>query len=181
MRSLDPRSVANAILGVAAEYGFSVTQLSIQKIVYFVHGRYLTENDEPLVSGYFEAWKYGPVHPLIYSSFKRYGSSPIDKPAIVKDLMSGEETIVPQPTDPLIRLFIREAAVRYLRMTPGQLIDLSHAPKSPWDKVTYAQDNERKYGARISNDDIKHLFRFHKISVGLTARIGEPGEESPPS
>lgn len=181
MHSLDPRSVANAVLSVADEYGFVVTQLSLQKILYFIHGRHLTEYDEPLISGVFEAWKYGPVHPLIYSCFKSFGSDPINSPAEIKDLMSGERSIVREPEDSKTRLFIREAAVRYLRMSPGQLVDLSHAPKSPWDKVTILDDGGRRYGARISNDDIKNLFKFHKISIGSAAKIGEPSEESPPS
>jgi uncharacterized phage-associated protein len=181
MSPLDPRSVANAVLSVANEYGFKVTQLSLQKIIYFVHGKYLTENGKPLVDGAFEAWKYGPVHPLIYKSFKRSGSDPINYRADIEDLLSGKISVVDEPVDRDIRLFIREAAVRYLKMSPGQLIDLSHAPKSPWDKVTQTGNGERRYGARISNDDIKSLFRFHKISIGPNTRIGEPGEESPPS
>jgi uncharacterized phage-associated protein len=181
MFPLDPRSVANTILSFAEEYGFVVTQLSLQKIIYFVHGRYIIENDEPLVSGHFEAWRYGPVHPLIYSSFKSFGEKPITGRATISDLMSAERRIVEEPSSAKIRLFIREAAARFLTMSPGRLVDLSHAPNSPWDNLTYISGEERQFGARISNDEIKARYKYHKISVGKMPNIGEPSEESPPS
>lgn len=179
--SLDPRSVANAILTIAKENRIGVTQLSIQKIVYFMHGKSLIERGEPLVSGSFEAWPYGPVHPLLYETFKRFGADPISDPAQSRDLMTGSVHPVEEPQDDDIRLFIRESALTYLRMTPGRLIDLSHAPRSPWDQATKCDEGGRKYGMRISNLDIRNLFKFHKVSIGATPRIGEPNEESPPS
>jgi uncharacterized phage-associated protein len=181
MSPLDPRSVANVVIGVAQEYGFSLTQLSLQKILYFIQGRHLTEVGRPLMSGFFEAWPYGPVHPLIYTSFKNFGTADIAAPATVKDLATGSVSIVPEPTDPHTRLFVRETAVRYLRLSPGRLVELSHAPKSPWDKATLSPEGERRFGMRIPNEDIRDLFKFHKISVGAKPRSGEPNEESLPT
>lgn len=181
MSPLDPRSVANAVIGVAEEYGFPLSQLSLQKILYFIQGRHLTETGAPLMSGYFEAWPYGPVHPVIYSAFKACGAENITSRAAVKDLGTGVASEVPEPRDPHLRLFVRETAVRYLRLSPGRLVELSHAPKSPWDKATLWENGERRFGMRISNQDIRDLFKFHKISVGIKPRAGEPNEESLPT
>ncbi len=178
---LDPRSVANCIINFAGEYRKPITQLSLQKIIYFIHGKYLIENNAPLVSGYFEAWRYGPVHPLIYSSFSQHGSNNITELASSKDLATGLKQEVSEPSDPEVRLFIRESASRFLRMTPGRLVDLSHATGSPWDAVSKAADGSRKYGMRITDELIRDLFRRHKVSVGEAPRIGEPNDESPPS
>lgn len=181
MDALDPRSVANTILSLAEDYEFSISQLSLQKILYFVHGKYLTETGKPLLSGSFEAWRYGPVHPTIYSAFKSFGSNPIIGRATIRNLNSKIDVVVTEPSDPKLRLFIRQTASAYLSMPPGRLVDLSHAPNSPWDVATLASGTDRRFGSRITNDQIFSRFRFHKISVSENPRSGEPNEESPPS
>lgn len=54
-----------------------VTQMKLQKLVYFAHGVHLAEYKQPLISERFQAWEYGPVVPEIYSAYKIYGSDPI--------------------------------------------------------------------------------------------------------
>jgi uncharacterized phage-associated protein len=181
MNALDPRSVANTIIRFASEYKKPLTDLSLQKIVYFTHARYLIEEGSPLVSGYFEAWKYGPVHPVLYNAFKGFGSNNISSPATSRNLMSGEVTVVPEPDVLDTILFIRESAAKYVRTTPGRLVDLAHAPGSPWDVVTKSETGDRVYGMRISDEQIRSLFRHHKVSVDNLPRAGEPNDESPPT
>ena len=54
-----------------------VTQMQLQKLLYFAHGNSLVTNGEPLIEEGFEAWDYGPVCPVIYHEFKIYGANPI--------------------------------------------------------------------------------------------------------
>lgn len=176
----DPRSIANLILDEALSRGVALTHLSLQKILYFIHGRYLIEMDEPLLSGRFEAWQYGPVHPLIYDAFKSEGSRPLAKPAMARDLLSGRAKPVDKPQDEVVSRFVRDVSVSYLTLTPGRLVDLSHARESPWDVLTKGPNGTRSFGRRITNDLIEERFRFHKISIDAQPRIGEPNEESPP-
>ena len=65
-RPYDPRSIANLLLDEADRLAINITNLSLQKLLYFAHGLSLIEDGKPLVSGYFEAWQHGPVHPLVY-------------------------------------------------------------------------------------------------------------------
>ncbi len=62
----DPRAIANLLLDLADEVGIPIGHVKLQKLIYFAHGVYLLEIGEPLVSGNFEAWQYGPVHPAVY-------------------------------------------------------------------------------------------------------------------
>lgn len=71
----DPRSICNLMLDEANDV--PITNLALQKLLYFVHGLHLIERKSPLVMGYFEAWQHGPVHPAAYSAFKAAGKSPI--------------------------------------------------------------------------------------------------------
>ena len=75
--SCDPRSVANLLLDIADEQRLPITNLTLQKLLYFAHALFLIKTRQPLVSGYFEAWRYGPVHPLVYRAFRSAADKPI--------------------------------------------------------------------------------------------------------
>ena len=58
--------------------GKPITQMLVQKMVYFAHGLYLAETKgSPLIKEDFEAWKFGPVVPNIYHKYKIFGDTPI--------------------------------------------------------------------------------------------------------
>jgi uncharacterized phage-associated protein len=58
----DPRAVANLLLDLADRDDLAITNLVLQKLLYFAHGHFLIRTRCPLVQGGFEAWTYGPVH-----------------------------------------------------------------------------------------------------------------------
>jgi len=55
--------LANLMLHEAARIDITITHLTLQKLLYFAHGLSLVRYGQPLVLGYFEAWRLGPVHP----------------------------------------------------------------------------------------------------------------------
>lgn len=70
---------ANHILAVAYENNLSVTNLQLQKVMYFAM-RDQKDNYELLAKMYdepFYVWRYGPVVPKIYRKFRIYGASSI--------------------------------------------------------------------------------------------------------
>lgn len=177
---LDPRSVANLILKEAESRHIGLSNLALQKILYFVHGRFLVERNEPLIAGTFEAWQYGPVNLAVYDAFKHFGARPINGLASRRDIRTGNTETVPFPESDGLRQLIIDAALPYLKLSAGRLVDLSHANGSPWDKITKVENGKRSYGLRITNENIKDNFRFHKVSVRELPRVGEPNEESTP-
>lgn len=179
--ALDPRSVANTVIRIAEEFDLTLTHLSLQKILYFVHGLYLIKKGKPLVSGYFEAWQYGPVHPLIYATFKEHGSSRLREKVGSKDMMTGVYREVPEPDDAETRLFVTRQALTFLQMSPRRLVDLSHAKNSPWDVLTRNDAGSRVYGMRITAAHITSTFKHHKMTIENYPDAGEPNDESPPS
>jgi uncharacterized phage-associated protein len=58
-----------------AESGDTISNLKLQKLVYYAQGYHLAIYDEPLFSEQIEAWTHGPVVPDLYHRFKSYGSS----------------------------------------------------------------------------------------------------------
>lgn len=54
-----------------------ITNLKLQKILYFAQAYYLAKVKKPLFSEDIEAWEYGPVVPKIYRRYKKHGSNPL--------------------------------------------------------------------------------------------------------
>lgn len=70
---------ANHILAVAYENNLSVSNLQLQKVMYFAM-RDQKDNHELLSEMYdepFYIWRYGPTIPNVYRKFKIYGASSI--------------------------------------------------------------------------------------------------------
>jgi uncharacterized phage-associated protein len=66
----DVRDITNFVLDSADKRGVAITNLSLQKLLYFIHGWFYSIYDEPLIKNKFEAWQYGPVQRVIYDQFK---------------------------------------------------------------------------------------------------------------
>ena len=175
----DPRSVANLMLEVAAEGGIDVTNLALQKLLYFTHAIYLIENKIPLVSGYFEAWQYGPVHPVAYKAFRHAGSSSINFRATERDPQTGVRSQVAEPNDAVVRFHVTRVLNSYGRLSPGRLVDVSHAKGSPWHFIVDKARTSVALGLRIPDNVIVERFKHHKVSVGDAPAAGEPGEDTP--
>jgi uncharacterized phage-associated protein len=175
----DPRSIANLMLDEGNRIGHRITNLALQKLLYFAHGIFLIEQKRPLVSGYFEAWQFGPVHPTAYQAFKAAGEQPITFRAMRVDVSTGEPVPISLPDDPAIRRHVDRIMQSYGRMTPGRLVDISHAKGAPWDFIVDKARTSLAFGMRISDDLILERFKHHKVSVGNSPLIGEPSEDTP--
>jgi hypothetical protein len=67
----------------------------------------------------------------------------------------------------------------YAGMTPGRLVEVSHAKGAPWQHIVDKAKTETILGLRIPNDVILLRFKYHKVSIGSEPRHGEPREEIP--
>jgi uncharacterized phage-associated protein len=153
---LDVRAIANLVLDVADNSGAEVSNMALNKIVYFVHCDYLLESGEPLVSAKIEAWEHGPVFREIYHEFKRWSDAPIRGRATKVDPLSGEvvRAEISIPADKAF--YLREIVKRYLGFTAAQLRALSHRAGGPW-AVVWGHDGRSNPGMRITDDLIlKH-------------------------
>ncbi|MBP1614523.1 MAG: putative phage-associated protein [Bacteroidetes bacterium] len=71
--------VANKILAYGAERdgGELISNLKLQKLLYYMQGFYLAYFHESLFDEEIEAWQYGPVVPVVYEHYKDNGSAGI--------------------------------------------------------------------------------------------------------
>ena len=88
--NINALSVANYFLELAHKENRPIHLLGLVKRVYIAHGFSLAMLDKPLIDPRFdpvEAWKYGPVIPSVYHSFKQYKASPITEPTVIWNVM----------------------------------------------------------------------------------------------
>jgi len=57
--------------------GDGISNLKLQKLVYYAQGFYSAIFGKPLFDKNISAWAHGPVVPDLYHEYKKYGSNPI--------------------------------------------------------------------------------------------------------
>ncbi|WFQ81371.1 DUF4065 domain-containing protein [Xenorhabdus sp. SF857] len=63
------------------ESGDTISNLKLQKLVYYAQGFSLALLEKPLFEEQIEAWMHGPVVPAIYRKYKKHGNQALPIPA----------------------------------------------------------------------------------------------------
>ena len=131
----DGRAVANFILDFCDAHGKPVTNLSLQKLVFFCHAWTLVALGKPLIKQKFEAWQFGPVLQYLYRDFKKFDDQPINVRAKRINPDRGELEIVHYDFDAATELLLRAVPDFYCRLSASALVGLTHVKDGPWEKV----------------------------------------------
>lgn len=134
--------------------GKPVTQLQIQKIMYFFEAYYMCEkNVDQLYECNFNAWMFGPVAIPLHKEYKMFEGRPI--------VLTEEKENIGNKIDKEKRKIIDYVFEVFGELTPQQLVNLTHQVGSPWHKKWL--DNEKKvvYGSKsyIDKKETKKWFR----------------------
>lgn len=131
---------------VDEEAGDSISNLKLQKLLYYAQGAYLALHDEPLFPEPVKAWIHGPVVPQVYHEYKDFGAGAI---AVTK-------------TDPYsypveVREVLDEVNSVYGQFTAGKLRSMTHN-EPPWINTPQSQT--------IPHNAMKEFFRTLVIRDG---------------
>jgi uncharacterized phage-associated protein len=96
--------------------------MHIIKLVYIAHGWNLGFARKALILEATEAWRYGPVIPVVYRKFKSFGGDPIEI-----ELKNQSEKLSPHQN--LMLDFINDAYEDYDAL---QLSTMTHEEGTPW-------------------------------------------------
>lgn len=77
MDEASANEVADYFLNFCREHGDVLTNLKLQKLVFYAQAWYLALHGKPLFADPIEAWVHGPVIPSVYRRFKQFGWLPI--------------------------------------------------------------------------------------------------------
>lgn len=118
LKALD---VAQSILYIAHQAGDNITNLKLQKLLYYAQAWYLVNFDKPLFEDNIEAWQYGPVVREVYITFNKYQNKPIskfDKKAI--DKLTAEQVD-----------YLKEFCAYFMKFSASELVSMTHS-EQPW-------------------------------------------------
>lgn len=155
---IDARIVANEILIRAWNENLELTQIDVQKIMYFLHGHHLREHGTPLIRSEFEAWDYGPVQRVVYDEFKKFGDQPITELAEKFDPIRRTRSEFPRLSDNAAVSTIEQHLYKYLEIPSFTLVDITHRRGTPWSRTIEAATTRVNVGMRIKDDLIKDHF-----------------------
>lgn len=131
-------SVANYFIELAHKEGKPLQLLGLVKRVYIAHGFALALLGRGLLDPRFdkvEAWKYGPVIPSVYHSFKLYKAKPITEQTVVLNWNENTHKEIfenPTLTDADEKAIVEMVWKRYKSFSGSELIDLTHEKGTPW-------------------------------------------------
>jgi uncharacterized phage-associated protein len=118
-------NVANEILKLSnPEIGDIISNLKLQKLLYYVQGFHIAMKDEPLFDEDIIAWQYGPVVPEVYHEFKCFGSGAIAVPDSDTDFGLSNEQLD----------LIKDVYEVYGQFSAVKLMKMTHE-ESPWTKT----------------------------------------------
>lgn len=77
--------LAYDVVSYANERRYKVTNLKLQKMMYYLQGYYAKQFEDALFEDEIVCWPYGPVVPMVYFEFCQFGASeiqiaPVDQP-----------------------------------------------------------------------------------------------------
>ena len=132
--------VAKYVINHEHEQGREISNLRLQKLLYFVQAKVLVETGNPCFDDVMEAWDYGPVVPIVYHRYKIFGSLDIKIPATSVELEYGTKNLI-------------DAMLNYCWNYPTyQLVEITHKQK-PW-----IQAHNRGVKSEIKPSAIKEYF-----------------------
>ena len=132
--------IANFLVYLMSDSCDDLTNLKLNKILYYAQGHYLKNYGKPLFEDAIEAWPHGPVVHSVYHSYKCFNNQPIteyneEKVSLIEDK---------------VKSFLVDVARKYGRFTASTLRNMTHKPKSPWA--------ETQEGEEITVQHIKDYF-----------------------
>ena len=139
--------LSGEILKRANAQSISISNMSLQKLLFIANGVHLAQTGQPLITDPIEVWPYGPVVKSVYHEFKEYGNADIKKIPLVYSLSANKNL---DPTEDQAVDFALEVAQK---LNAIQLSNWTHLPESPWTKA-----NE-KHEKVISNDSMELFFK----------------------
>jgi len=125
------------------EAGDTISNLKLQKLLYYAQGFHLVLRNGLLFSENIEAWRHGPVVPRVYRDYAGYEAGPIPLP----------DKFDPSTINEDVRDLLDEVYQVYGQFSAWRLREMTHE-EPPWRN---AWDPDTGAGA-VSHSDLRSYF-----------------------
>lgn len=136
--------IADYFINLANETGSFISNLKLQKLVYYAQAWYLAIYGKPLFEEDFQAWVHGPVIPELYQKYKKFSWRPID------------EDVNPNLPTP-IQEFLSDVADEYFACDAYELERMTHIEDS-WNQARGNIPMDEASEAIISKEWMKEYY-----------------------
>lgn len=144
----DSRAVANYFVKKSHAEGRLLGVSQTVKLVYLAHGWHLGLTGKPLICHEVEAWKYGPVIPLVYDAFR-------DQLGAVRHLALEDGHPYEADFDEYAKRIMDRVYNAYSKIGIVALSNLTHEKGTPW---SWASREGGRYSL-ISNRLIEEYYK----------------------
>lgn len=129
--SYNALDVAKDIVVYCREKDIGVSNLKLQKLLYYAWIGYYHKTHKYLFNEQFEAWTLGPVIPNVYNHFCRYGSNAIYEEIPIRCKDSDYQKFT-------------SAVSKYIKMSSSELTKLVCMPEGAWYYIKNTGHNRHK-------------------------------------
>lgn len=142
-------TIAKYLIKKSKESGVkNLTNLKLQKLLYYAQGWHLGIFKNKLFNDKIEAWKLGPAVRNVYQEYKDWGNKPIDKMVSEEDVATINEQT---------KKFLDEVWNVYKNTSGAELVTYTHLEK-PWKEAWEHKDNTEYGDYEITADSLKEYF-----------------------
>lgn len=135
--------IANQLLLYSADVGRELmSNMKLQKMLYYQQGFHLAYFGTPLFDDDIEAWMYGPVVPKVYEEYKAFGHQGIEPNRTQEFVFENE----------IENSLFNEVCKVYGAYSAVGLMNMTHE-ETPWKTTPIGE------GSVISKDKMKSFFK----------------------
>lgn len=157
MPEVDVSDVADFFIDLCAGREEPMTNLRLNKMMYFAQGWHMATYGTPLFNDEIQAWKNGPVVPTVYHQNKKNGKNGIKtlhNPDYL-DNLTHEQT-----------LFLLDVYNRYKDIPTKNLVSMTHDRDSPWNRV-YDGEKNRTIPQNYIEEYFKGLGELARFNISM--------------
>lgn len=157
------RQLANWLLDYANSRGVQISNMGLNKLLFFAYEHSLIFHKRKLTNAKIEAWDHGPVFREVYRSFKSHGNKDIDDRASVYDPKTDSVKIANPNIDIEDEKIIIEGIKDLISLPTYILREISHSNDGAWAQV-WNHPGHSNPGMEISDEIIYRTNESRRLS-----------------
>ena len=118
--------LAQYIINKCVTEDVPISNLQLQKILYFIQFNFFRNFNSPAFLDKIEAWQHGPVVPCVYDEFAYMAGNPI-----IREFNVDTNIFIHNVDRALVDRIVETCRI----LKPWDLVELTHKKGSPWEQV----------------------------------------------